>query len=118
MAFTPRLNDNGIVDNFHWYSQNPFYQSGYGMPNCTCYSYGRFWEIGDPLNIGQHKPTDLPLGDGGTWWGDAVSSGIYQTGQTPELGAVICFSDNNGRSRSRCNSRRNKFSYRGNNLFK
>ena len=27
MAYTPRLNDNGILNNFHWYSENPFYQS-------------------------------------------------------------------------------------------
>ena len=39
MAYTPRLTSDGIVDNFHWYSDNPFYQSGYGMPNCTCYAY-------------------------------------------------------------------------------
>lgn len=51
MAFTPRLNDNGILNNFHWYSENPFYQAGYGMPNCTCYAWGRFWEIGDPNGI-------------------------------------------------------------------
>ena len=45
MAFTPRLNDNGILNNPKWYSDNPFYQSGYGMPNCTCYAWGRFWEV-------------------------------------------------------------------------
>jgi hypothetical protein len=38
-TFTPRLNELGIRDNFHWYSQNPFYIAGYGMPNCTCYSW-------------------------------------------------------------------------------
>lgn len=37
--FTPRLDANGIQGNFHWYSENPFYQAGYGMPNCTCYSW-------------------------------------------------------------------------------
>lgn len=108
MAYTPRLDDTGILNNFHWYSDNPFYQSGYGMPNCTCYAWGRFWEIGDPLNNGSNKPVNLPLSDGGRWWEQAVSSGFYETGQIPKLGAVICFSDNNGRCRSRCNSRRNK----------
>lgn len=38
-TFTPRLDDTGIVGDFHYYSQNPYYQSGYGMPNCTCYSF-------------------------------------------------------------------------------
>lgn len=51
---------------------------------------GRFWEIGDPLSLHLNRP-DLPLGDGGTWWERAIGAGIYQTGQTPALGAVICF---------------------------
>ena len=96
-TFTPRLDDTGIVGDFHYYSQNPYYQSGYGMPNCTCYAWGRFWEIGDPQDTGANRP-DLPMGNGGQWFAQAVSDGIYQTGQTPQLGAVICFSDNNGGS--------------------
>lgn len=107
MAFVPRLNDNGILNNPKWYSENPFYQSGYGMPNCTCYAWGRFWEISDPSNEGINKPINLPTGNGGQWWSSAVSSGYYETGQEPKLGAVACFSDNNGRCRSRCNCRRN-----------
>lgn len=96
MSYVPRLTDSGIVDNFHWYSENPFYLAGYGMPNCTCYSWGRFWEIGDPLGIGEHKPVDLPTSDGGEWWQDNIDSGAYEYGQIPKLGAVACFSDNNG----------------------
>lgn len=97
-TYTPRLDDTGIVGDFHYYSQNPFYQSGYGMPNCTCYAWGRFWEIGDPNDDGSNKPVNLPTGNGGQWFPQAVSDGFYQTGQTPQLGAVICFSDNNGGS--------------------
>lgn len=96
MSYTPRLDDTGILDNFHWYSENPFYLAGYGMPNCTCYAWGRFWEIGDPYSDGSHKPNDLPTSDGGDWWQDALDSGVYETGQLPKLGAVICFSDNLG----------------------
>ena len=51
MGFNPRLNLNGMLNNFYWYSDNPFYQSNYGLPNCTCYAYGRFWEISDPKRI-------------------------------------------------------------------
>lgn len=96
MAFTPRLNSDGMLLNFHWYSRNPFYISGYGLPNCTCYAFGRFWEIGDPLGSGLNYPS-LPTGDAGTWWYN-VDTSIYQIGQTPKLGAVLCFSDDNGGS--------------------
>lgn len=98
MAFEPRYNDDGIRNNFHWYSENPFYLAGYGMPNCTCYAWGRFWEIGDPLSVGSNKPVGLPTSDGGSWWGDNQRTGNYESGQTPQLGAVICFSDDYGGS--------------------
>ena len=91
MAYTPRLDANGIVNNFHWYSDNPFYIAGYGMPNCTCYAWGRFWEIGDPNSTGENKPTQLPTGDGGVWWERAVASGYYETGQTPQLRSCYMF---------------------------
>ena len=98
MAFTPRLNDQGMLGNRHWYTtDNPYYPT-YGLPNCTCYAWGRFWEIGDPLNIGEHKPnsSDLPGGwSGGYWWRE-VNRDVYQTGNTPALGAVICFEDTTG----------------------
>lgn len=99
MAFTPRLTDQGILGNRHWYSNdNPYEATGYGMPNCTAYAWGRFWEIGDSLNIGEHKPNpnELPgYWSGGYWWRE-VDRSVYQTGQTPELGAVICFEDTSG----------------------
>lgn len=92
ISFTPRLDDTGIEGSFYWYSQNPFYTSGYGLPNCTCYAWGRFWEIGDPTGEGLNRPT-LPLGDAGTWFANATN---YERGTTPQLGAVICWSDNDG----------------------
>lgn len=92
ITFSPRLTDTGIQGSFYWYSQNPFYIAGYGLPNCTCYAWGRFWEISDPKGTGENKP-NLPTGDAGTW---ILSPGGYETGNTPKLGAVICFSDNSG----------------------
>lgn len=88
-SFVPRTNDDGINGNPHYYSRNPFYLSGYGMPNCTCYAWGRFWEIGDPNNQYINRPT-LSTGDGGQWYG--YTSDGYERGSTPQLGAVICFS--------------------------
>lgn len=94
MSYTPRLNDNGIRTSLHWYSnQNPYYATGYGMPNCTAYAWGRFWEVGDPTNAGINKPDPNKLPgywDGGLWW-SKVDRSTYQTGSTPKLGAVICF---------------------------
>lgn len=84
--FTPRLTKEGMLGAKYWYTNtNPFYPT-YGLPNCTCYAWGRFWEISDVV-------PHLPTGNGGEWWG-RVSG--YETGQTPQLGAVMCFYDPNG----------------------
>ena len=81
--FVPRLSKDGMLNSKYWYSsQNPFYPAGYGLPNCTCYAWGRFWEISDVL-------PSLPTSDGGSWWRDVTG---YEVGQTPQLGAVMCFS--------------------------
>lgn len=83
MAFIPRLTDAGILGNPKYYSDNFFYQIGYGLPNCTAYCYGRIYEI---LNV---KPTWCPRNSAGTWWNDWP----YSKGQTPALGAVACYYD-------------------------
>lgn len=88
MAYTPRLTDAGILNDPKWYNANPFYISGYGLPNCTCYAWGRFWEISDPNSEGINRP-NLSLGNAKEWW-DYVQDG-YERGQTPKLGATICF---------------------------
>ena len=93
MSYTPRLNSDGIVNNPKWYSSNPFYTSGYGLPNCTCYAWGRFWEISDPNNQSINRP-NLSLGDGDQWWGYTQDG--YERGQTPKLGATICFGESHG----------------------
>lgn len=95
-TFVPRLNSDGMQGSRYWYSRtNPFYPD-YGLPNCTCYAWGRFWEIGDPTNEGLNVP-HLPTGNGGEWW-TQVSG--YDVGQEPALGAVLCFAasgpDSNG----------------------
>lgn len=94
-TFTPRLNSNGISNNPYWYSRNPFYLSGYGLPNCTCYAWGRFWEISDPGTQYVNRP-NLSLRDAGQWFGYTQDG--YERGQSPRLGAVACFSRNGGGS--------------------
>lgn len=65
--------------NSYYYAENPFYQSGYGMPNCTAYAWGRFYELSGS------RPT-LSLGDAENWYN--YQDG-YARGKTPKLGAVI-----------------------------
>lgn len=88
--FTPRLSANGIYLSKYYYADNPFHQSGYGLPNCTCYAWGRFYEISGV------RPNNLPLGNGGDWYPSAVNAGHYKTGSVPALGAVACYSSTTG----------------------
>lgn len=95
VSFTPRLSSDGIEGEKYWYSGNPFHIAGYGLPNCTCYAWGRFWEISDLADGTKdysNKPT-LPTSDAGKWFGQVTG---YKTGTTPKLGAVICWSDDSG----------------------
>lgn len=69
---------------------SPYYTGiagGYSpaMPNCTRYCYGRWWSL-----LG-YQPQGLQnLGDAETWYQNCTA---YQKGQTPKVGAVICFAD-------------------------
>lgn len=88
MAFTPRLTDENMWNNTWWFSNgNPFYSAGYGLPNCTCYAYGRYAEIREGF-------APLPTGNAGDWWPRA--QGAFDVGQTPALGAIACFYDSTG----------------------
>lgn len=51
---------------------------------------GRFWEISDPTVEYENRPT-LSTGNAGDWYGH--TSDGYSRGSTPQLGAVICFSE-------------------------
>ena len=82
-GFTPRTTAPS-TSNSYYYSDNPFYQSGYGMPNCTCYAYGRAWEL-----LGS-KP-NLSTGNAGKWYWYNKDTGIYSYGSTPKLGAIACW---------------------------
>lgn len=79
MEFLPRLTAP-TMNNKHFYSDNIYHLEGWGMPNCTCYAWGRFYEI-----IGS-KPKFL--GNAEDWWGYPDG---YKRGQVPKLGAVVCW---------------------------
>lgn len=56
--------------------------SGSVLPNCVGYAYGRFMECG---NV---KSCKLPRLNAENWWS---YDEVYARGQTPKLGAVICW---------------------------
>lgn len=81
-AFSPRLSAPYGLS--YYTSGNPYYTTGYGMPNCTCYAWGRAYEI-----LGR-KP-NLPVCNAGLWYGRNRDSGAYPYGRTPKLGAIACW---------------------------
>ena len=87
MSFVPRLTQNTptpMQGNPWWYSNgNWFYPNGYGLPNCTCYAYGRYAEVRNAF-------ANLPLSNAGKWWND-VDRTVFRTGSAPALGAVACW---------------------------
>ncbi len=66
-------------------SKNVFHQYGYGMPNCTCYAYGRAYEL-----LG--KEPNLCVYDADQWYDYNIKHGYYPYGQTPKIGAIACWS--------------------------
>ncbi len=81
--FTPRTSKKGMKGSKYWYSEtNPYYPE-YRLPNCTCYAWGRFWEISDVI-------PHLPTNNAGEWFDTIIN---YEKGSTPALGAVLCLYD-------------------------
>ena len=82
----PKTSPSNMVGSPYWYNSNynPYYSAGYGLPNCTCYAWGRWYEIM------QTRPTGLGLHNAETWWNETVN---FDKGQVPKLGAIICFAD-------------------------
>lgn len=90
VPFVPRLTSDGMAGNPYWYSRNPFYLAGYGLPNCTCYAFGRWWEIAD-INHDYSNYPALSTGNAEDWYGYTADG--YERGQVPRLGAVACWAD-------------------------
>lgn len=93
MPYVPRTSITSptvMQDNPWWYSSGNIYYPTYGLPNCTCYCYGRVGEYSGAFD------TRLPGGNGGQWWPNAAAAGILPMGQEPALGAIACYADLNG----------------------
>lgn len=80
--FVERLSRPATSNEFYYSTKNPFYRDGYGMPNCTCYAWGRFYELGGG------RPS-LCLWNAEEWF--RYDDG-YERGQTPRLGAIAVWS--------------------------
>lgn len=81
MSFTPRLTAPLTSDPLYYSNLNPYYANGYGMPNCTCYAWGRAYEILES------RPT-LPYGNAENWYPNVTA---YPRTQTESLGAIMCW---------------------------
>ena len=84
----PRLSSQGIRYDYKWYSRNPFYIANFGLPNCTCYAWGRFWEIAGGSAVLPNGPA-LSLSNAQDWYGYTQDG--YVRGSTPKLGAICCY---------------------------
>lgn len=83
-GYTPRLSSPDANDPRYYSAENPFYAADYGMPNCTCYAWGRAYEING-------EPPELSLYDAGTWYNYNAENRIYDYGDEPKEGAIACW---------------------------
>jgi surface antigen len=83
--FEKRLTQPKKTNKYYNSNINPYVLAGYGMfqnnGNCTAYAYGRFYEL-----LGSRPK--LSTRNAENWWGHNDG---YQRGQTPKLGAVVCW---------------------------
>ncbi len=86
--FTPRLTEPSKTDkNYIRYDEGGYnycieIKNGSCLPNCVGYAWGRWREI-----LG--KKPNLSRANAENWW--AYTSDGYKRGQTPKLGAVVCW---------------------------
>lgn len=90
-SYTPRLTAPAKTNGYYYSNKNVFYAAGWGMPNCTCYAYGRAYEI-----LGT-KP-NLCIYSAYLWYDYNKQNGYYAYGQTPKVGAIACWVYSSGTS--------------------
>lgn len=88
-GYKPRLTAPSLSNPYYYSDSNVFYLYGWGMPNCTCYAWGRAYEI-----TGE-KP-DLSLGSAYLWYDYNLEYGVYPCGSEPRLGAIACWTYTSG----------------------
>lgn len=91
MEFKARFTEPEKSNILYYSNKNRFYKAGYGMPNCTAYTSGRWMEINGMSNY-------LPIyGNAYEWFPEAIKKGI-KTGNIPKLGAVACWHRQDGKT--------------------
>lgn len=92
--YEKRLNCPARDNKYYNSNINPFVPAGYGMfqngGNCTCYAYGRF------LEIGKLTSCKLSTNNAEEWYLKRTDG--YERGQSPKLGAVICWEGKGSRA--------------------
>ena len=82
--YIPRFSKPKSSNDYFYSNENPFFESGYGMPNCTCYAWGRAYEI-------TNREPKLALCDAKDWYQYNKENDFYDYGQEPKVGAVACW---------------------------
>lgn len=83
-GYRPRLTAPSKSNPYYYSDYNAFYLYGWGMPNCTCYAWGRAYEI-----TGQEP--QLSLYSAYLWYDENIACGAYPYGTEPKLGAIACW---------------------------
>ncbi|HAQ63443.1 MAG TPA: hypothetical protein DCR23_03170 [Ruminococcaceae bacterium] len=84
-AFTVRDTAPSTSSIYYYSNNNPFYRDGYGMPNCTCYAWGRAYEV-----LGSRP--NLSTGNAGAWYSYNKNNNYYPYSDTvPKAGAIACW---------------------------
>lgn len=90
-AYSARLLAPKYSNPYYYSDKNIFYKYGWGMPNCTCYAYGRAYEI-------LEKEPNLCMYSAYLWYDYNKEHKYYAYGQTPKLGAIACWVYSSGTS--------------------
>lgn len=91
LSYTPRLTAPAKTNKYYYSDLNVFYKYGWGMPNCTCYAWGRAYEI-----LG--KAPNLSAYSAYLWYDYNKNNGFYPYGTTPKVGAIACWVYTSGTS--------------------
>ena len=89
--YTPRLTAPSYSNPYYYSDKNVFYEYGWGMPNCTCYAWGRAYEL-----LG-YEPK-LCVYSAHLWYDYNLEHGYYPCGTEPRLGAIACWRYSNANS--------------------